>query len=320
MAAPTFGRIQEYQPKNELFSAYLERVQLFFLANGVEDDKRVPIFLSVVGSKTYLVLRNLVASTLPQEKTFAQLVTILKSHFEPKPVIIAERFHFHRRSQAMGESITEYLAELRCLSVHCSFGDHLEETLRDRLVCGLRSESIQKSLLADAELTLKRAIEVALGMEAAEKTTKSLKEGETSIQQVSISQMPRAPCNRCGKTSHDPRDCRFQNAQCYKYGKLGHIASVCRSQGQQKTRHSQNQPRPIAQRNTGGQTHRTRYVEAEREEVNSQQDPEDIPLYMVGGSAMPPIKVPLLVDNVLLEMELDTGAAITIISETKYKE
>ena len=58
----------------------------------------------------------------------------------------------------------------------------------------------------------------------------------------------------------------------------------------------------------------------DREEVNSQQDPEDLPLYMVGGSAMSPIKVPLLGDNVLLKMELDTGAAITIISETKYKE
>ena len=182
------------------------------------------------------------------------------------------------------------------------------------------SESIQKRLLAEAELTLTRAIEIALGMEAAEKSTKSLKEGETSIQQVSMSQIPRAPCSRCGKTSHDPRDCRFQNAQCYKCGKFGHIASVSRSQGQQKTRQSRNQPRPIDQRNTGGQTYRTRYVEAAREEVDSQQDPEDLPLHMVGGSAMPPIKVPLLVDNVLLEMELDTGAAITIISETKYKE
>ena len=113
MAAPTFGRIQEYQPENEPFSAYLEHVQLFFIANGVEDDKKVPVFLSIMGSKTYSVLRNLVAPTLPQEKTLAQLVAMLKSHFEPKPVIITERFHFHRRSQAMGESITEYLAELR---------------------------------------------------------------------------------------------------------------------------------------------------------------------------------------------------------------
>ena len=54
--SPMFGRIQEYEPMNELFSAYLECVQLFFLANGVEDDKKVPVFLSVVGSKTYSLL------------------------------------------------------------------------------------------------------------------------------------------------------------------------------------------------------------------------------------------------------------------------
>ena len=68
-ASPTFGRVQEYEPENELFSSYLEQVQLFFLANGVEDDKKVPIFLSIVGRKTYLLLRNLVAPALLQDKT-----------------------------------------------------------------------------------------------------------------------------------------------------------------------------------------------------------------------------------------------------------
>ena len=317
-ASPTFGRVQEYEPENELFSAYLERVQLFFLANGVEDDKKVPIFLSVVGSKTYSLLHNLVATALPQDKTLVQLVAILKSHFEPKPVIIAERFHFHRRSQTVGESIAEYLAELRRLSTHCSFGDYLEEALRDRLVCGIHSESIQKRLLAEVDLTLKRAVEIAVGMEAADKTTKSLKEGVTPIQQISAPQPPRGPCNRCGKASHNARDCKFQNVQCYNCGKLGHIASVCGSQGQRKVT---NQPRSSGQKNKGGQTFRTRYVETEREEEGSNlEDPEDLPIYMVGSSTMPPIKIPLLVDNVLLEMELDTGAAITIISEVKYKE
>ena len=34
---------------------------------------------------------------------------------------------------------------------------------------------------------------------------------------------------------------------------------------------------------------------------------------------MAPIKIFLLVDNVLLEKELDAGAATTIISQAKYK-
>ena len=44
-------------------------------------------------------------------------------HFEPKPVIIAERFQFHRRNQAVGETAAEYEAELRKLATHCAFGE-----------------------------------------------------------------------------------------------------------------------------------------------------------------------------------------------------
>ena len=61
--SPMLGRVQEYELENEFFSTYLECVQLFFLANGVEDDNKVPAFLSVVGSKTYSHLHNLTHST-----------------------------------------------------------------------------------------------------------------------------------------------------------------------------------------------------------------------------------------------------------------
>ena len=144
------GHIQEFQPENELLSSYLERVQLFFIANDVVEEKKVAVFLSVIGSKTYSLLRNLLAPNLPQNQAYAALMETLKKHFEPKPVVIAERFHFHRRNQAIGETISTYLAELRRLSTHCAFADYLE-----------RSESIQKRLLAEADLTLKKAVELA---------------------------------------------------------------------------------------------------------------------------------------------------------------
>ena len=57
--------------------------------------KKVPVFLSVLGSKTYSVLRTLVAPTIPQDKFFADLVSVLKKHFDPKLLVIAERFQFH---------------------------------------------------------------------------------------------------------------------------------------------------------------------------------------------------------------------------------
>ena len=65
--------------------------------------------------------------TKPHKKSFAELLTKLTSHYEPTPiVVITERFHFHRREQVSGESVTEYVAE--------QFGKYLDEALRDRPV------------------------------------------------------------------------------------------------------------------------------------------------------------------------------------------
>ena len=77
----------------------------------------------------------------------------------------------------------------------------MEEALCDRLACRIHSKNTQKRLLFEVDLTLKRAVETALGMEAAEKTTKSLKEETTSIQLVSTSQMQRAPYHQYRKTT-----------------------------------------------------------------------------------------------------------------------
>ena len=39
--------------------------------------------------------------------------TLLNDHLSPKPIVIAERFRFHKRDQKEGESITVYVAEFR---------------------------------------------------------------------------------------------------------------------------------------------------------------------------------------------------------------
>ena len=61
------------------------------------------------------------------------------------------------------------------MATHCQFAGYLDEALRDRFLCGIRSEAIQRSLLMEKDLTLARAIEVAQGTEAAENKMKNLK-------------------------------------------------------------------------------------------------------------------------------------------------
>lgn len=127
----------------------------------------------MIGGKTYDLLRNL-SPTDPKDKTFAQLVELLKGHFEPKPLVIAERFHFHKRNQAASESVAKFIAELWRLARHCEFKTFLEEALRDRFVCGVSSKAVQNCLLTKKELTLQKALDLATGMEAAAKEVTEL--------------------------------------------------------------------------------------------------------------------------------------------------
>ena len=319
-ATTIVGKIEEFNPDEEPFSSYMERVELFFLANSVADDRKVPIFLNGVGKKTYGLLRNLVAPDVPKDQTFERIQTALKHHFEPKPLVIAERFHFHQRSQAMGESIAEYVAELRRLTTHCQYGTHLNEALRDRLVCGVRNMAIQKKLLSEADLTLARAIEIAQGMETAEKSARSLKGKEAAVNTLVRSTATATRCHRCGKDTHDQKDCKFRDADCHCCGKKGHIASVCRSkkttqQPHTRSRRTQRRPKKDSRTSTQG----TNYVAPEGDQ-EWESESDSLPLHQIGGSSTPPIKVPLVINGRLHEMELDTGAAVTIISEKKFRE
>ena len=122
--------------------------------NGIAENKRAPTLLLVYGMNHYSLIRGMVSPAKPEEKTLKELCDLLKGHFDPEPVVIAERFQFYQRSQGSGESVSEFLASLRKLASRCQFGTFLSEVLRDRLVCGLSSEAIQKALLAKQDLTL----------------------------------------------------------------------------------------------------------------------------------------------------------------------
>jgi hypothetical protein len=52
----------------------------------------------LLGGKTYTLLRNLTAPNKPKEKDYTTLVNLPRDHLTPKPIVIAERFRFHKRN------------------------------------------------------------------------------------------------------------------------------------------------------------------------------------------------------------------------------
>lgn len=107
------GNISEFVPKAEPWSAYIERLEQFFEANDISEEKQVATLLSVMGATTYGLLRNLVQPEKQKEKSYKDIVDTLKNHFEPKPLLIVARFSFNHCNQKAGEMVTEYAAELK---------------------------------------------------------------------------------------------------------------------------------------------------------------------------------------------------------------
>ncbi len=85
---------QRVSTRNGDLLGVLERFELFVAANAIPEERKVPLFLTVIGASTYGVLHDLLAPNNPKTKSFAELTGTLKQHYEPKPLTIAERFHF----------------------------------------------------------------------------------------------------------------------------------------------------------------------------------------------------------------------------------
>ena len=216
--ASYIGSVGVFDRSSEDWPTYVERTEQFMMANKVGNDNRVSTLLSLMGSS---LLRNLVAPKKPPELTYDEIVKTLTDHLAPRPLVIAERFRFHRRNQTPGENITSYMASLQKLARYCDFGPQLDDALGDQLVCGLSSSAIQKRLLSEAKLDCKKAVEIAIAMEAAAKDT------------LEISQQAHLPAEggdnvEVHRTDEKQSIRRSRGLKCcYRCGNPNHLAPAC---------------------------------------------------------------------------------------------
>ena len=74
-------------------------------------------------------------------------------------------------------------------------------------------------------------LDIAKGMEAADRNAQKLKGAESNSFRVGEVSAATNPCYRCGSDRHKPKDCRFKEVECRNCKKIGHLAKMCRSRG-----------------------------------------------------------------------------------------
>ena len=183
--------------------------------------------------------------------------------------------------------------------------------LRDRLVCDVNDPQIQKRLLAEDRLTFKKALDISLALEAATKDTKQLQAAAaTPSNPVTVHKVregekssPRIKCYRCGKPNHKAPECHYKDSVCAKCKKKGHIAKVCRS-----TKSS-----PLQSRSEPSQTNTV---------IPDTQVPEEYQLFSIQEEGTrnhtKPLTVLVTINGKSVVMEIDTGSAVSIISDTVF--
>ena len=177
-------------------------------------------------------------------------------------------------------------------------------------------QSYSKKLLGEEELSLKKALEIAHGMEIANQKASEFDTSVESKMSDDVMMIPSAktPCYRCNKVGHSPDSCYFRKQKCRSCGKIGHIAKACQTADK---KHTTGNKKPENKR-----TRKKDTVSMVTETI-TESEPGDVPLLAIqspGNKIDSRIKVQLEIQGVKMTMELDTGVSVSIISSRVYKE
>ena len=319
------GHLAKFDGNAEDWEIFTEQLSHYLAANGVTDDaKKRSFLLSACGTPTYKLIRTLVAPAAVTDKSFNEIAELVQNHYQPRPSVIMRRFRFNTCVRHQGEGITAFIARFRDLASHCEYGEATAELIRDRLVCGIRNDVLQRSLLAVTKLTFEKACELALLHESAEENSKVLSAPtavhRTEREAPAFAHLRRddsstqgrsdSPCYRCGG-QHDASRCRFKESLCNFCGKKGHIQRVCRSRRREPQQ-------PAAPRQGSGQRQTHRLEEDAPPSPPHSPMSIDYNLFAVRVDRVAPYTAEVQVNGSNLHMEIDTGAAVSLISEATY--
>ncbi|XP_043246356.1 uncharacterized protein LOC122393939 [Amphibalanus amphitrite] len=159
------GSISTFDPSIDRFDTYRELFDHFCVSNKILGDKKKSVFLTCIGTVAYSKLKDLIIPRTVEDCTYDELVDLLSAHYKPSNIEIAERYKFFKRTQAPGESVMDFVAELKKIAVNCNFGPYLQTALRDQVVCGMSDNKCQNELLCKDNLTLDIALQHARASE-----------------------------------------------------------------------------------------------------------------------------------------------------------
>jgi len=265
-------------------------------------------FLHVAGPEALEVYNTFTWDSDDDQNKVDKIVEKFDQYCNPRKNVTWERHKFNTRNQQPGETIDQYVTDLKTKAQTCEFAQLKDSLIRDRIVCGIICDKTRARLLKESELTLQGALNICRANEATKSQLKTLSSNATSketqevlaIQKRQFSDKPKPLCDRCGNHHYRHQLCPAQGAECYNCGRKNHFSKVCRSRAPTKQR---KKIHAVAQH-------------------DSSDSSDDLFIDMVrcGTYKTPDWKVKILINGQETSFKIDTGAQCNVLSMQKYNQ
>ena len=187
------------------------------------------------------------------KKSTSELFAILETHCAPKKNVTIQRRLFYERKQSSGETIDEWIPQLRLIATDCEFHDQ-DEMIQDTIVLKSVNNKVQERLFETYDRNLSKALKIAKIHETNIEQMKLISSNDvhyvgsrrernpTSRHRYAAPPVKRtdgsrpntrrspndAESSKCGRI-HTRQTCPAQDKTCHTCWKPNHFAAVCRS-------------------------------------------------------------------------------------------
>ena len=132
-------------------------------ANKWTETQKAAQFLICIGQQGRNMARAWVSSgelSEDDKKSPSELFAIFEAQCAQRENVTIQRKLFYERNQSTGETIDEWITQLRLIATYCEFHNQ-DEMIRDMIVLNSVNKKVQERLLETYDLDLSKALKFA---------------------------------------------------------------------------------------------------------------------------------------------------------------
>lgn len=213
------------------------------IANDLQDQpetKRVAILLSFVGEDALKIYNTFQWNNESDSRNLNMILGKFEEYYSPLKNTTYERYIFNCRKQNPGETVDEFVTNLKLLAENCEFGAIKDSLIRDAIITGISDSVLREHMLIDSGLTLEKAVNMAKASERAKTESVNIATDRNHDHHINKLEKRQSTnevkCKFCGRAHKLQRNfCPAYNKTCFKCGGMNHFENMCKTKDISRT-------------------------------------------------------------------------------------